>query len=67
MLFGRAANFFGICQQKQLKLTVFCALQRKFWNLSRATHIDLFSRAAKKVELRTNTVFCSAAQRKILE
>jgi hypothetical protein len=44
------AKDFGIRQQKQLKLTVFCsAAQRKFWNLpTKATQID--SRAAKFFE-----------------
>jgi hypothetical protein len=43
-LSSRAAKIFGICQQKQLKSTVFCpAAQRKILNLpTKATQIDWF-------------------------
>jgi hypothetical protein len=59
---------FGICQQKQLKLTVFCSATQR--NLStKTTQIDciLFCRAAKSFGIGSQkqlklTVFCSAAR-----
>jgi hypothetical protein len=44
------SEIFGICEQKQLELTVFCSAAREF--LEFATQIDgiLFCRAAKVLE-----------------
>jgi hypothetical protein len=55
ILFGRAAKIFGIYQEKQLKLTVFCsACSEIFWNLStKATPIE-FSAAQRKILQLTN-------------
>jgi hypothetical protein len=43
ILFSRAAKFFGICQQKQLKLHVLQPRSEFFWNCDQK-HCILFSR-----------------------
>jgi hypothetical protein len=70
ILFCRAAKFFGICQQKQLKLTksLFCRAAKKFGIRQQKQLTLLFCRAAKiflKCEQKHCILFRRAA--KILE
>jgi hypothetical protein len=53
-LSSRAARSFGICQQKQLKLTVFCS--KKLWN--KATQITVFCPAAQRKTLDIAKIDC---------
>jgi hypothetical protein len=60
ILSSRAEKIFGIYQQKELELTVFCfAAQRKI--------LELRTKAPHFVQPRSekSTAFCSAAQEKI--
>jgi hypothetical protein len=74
LFFQPQRKSFGIYQQKQLKLSVFCsAARRKLWNLpAKPTQFNciLFCRAAKffgicQQEQLKSTVFCSAAAKNL--
>jgi hypothetical protein len=57
-LFSPAAKVFGICQQKQPKMTVFCPVaQRKVLEFAnKSTQIDII--AAKNLEFKATQIDC---------